>query len=111
MCSPGFEPTFFRREYIAANIYSEVSDILLPYFLHYLFFVYSLTLLVVQIIYCRICKAIELEIDGSVHGLILGIIFAFDWRNWEEPWKLSVRIVGPWTAIRTRDLTISRQDF
>jgi hypothetical protein len=48
----------------------------LPYFLYYLFFVYSMTLFVVQIIRRRIRTENELETETSGPGLILGIISA-----------------------------------
>jgi hypothetical protein len=69
-----------------------------------------MTLQVVEILYRRFCTANELEIEGRGPGLILALISAFTWRNWEEPWEISIRIVGLWAAFRTRDLRNSMQD-
>jgi hypothetical protein len=49
-------------------------------------------------------------LEGSSRRLFQSTKFAFVWRGWGEPWKLSVRLVGNPKKIRTRDVTNTKPE-
>jgi len=81
-------------------------------FLLYLFVVYfmklSITLIVQHQMMGWLTKIIENNVARNSHNKIWGTRIVFVWRDWGEPWMMSVRIGGLYCEIKVWTLEIQK---